>query len=136
MASRLHRPRRLARRGCAAFAIAACLLAGAARAQEEAADDLGLKGVEAQPSAVSTAGAAADPPAKPKLDLKARKVALPPLAPYRRAQRLGLRGGSKPLSGGAPAAHRRRASGPPAPTRKPRDDRPLIRLESGLAISG
>lgn len=124
MASRLHRPRRLARRGCAAFAIAACLLAGAARAQEEAADDLGLKGVEAQPSAVSTAGAAADPPAKPKLDPKARKVALPPLAPYRGAQRLGLRGGSKPLSGGAPAPTVA-ALPAPTPTRKPRDDRPF-----------
>ena len=135
MASRLHRPTRLARRACAAFGISACLLASAAGAQQTAPGDLGLRG-DIEPQSVAAAGGdaandASAAPSKPKST--ARKNALPPLAPYKGAQRLGRRGGPAALPEGRTPPPAVAALPAPAPLRRPvRDDRPFDPV--GIAV--
>ncbi len=121
------RPHRRTRRACVAFGISACLLAGAARAQETDAGGLGLRGdVGPEPAAAAgddAANGASAGPSKP--NLKARKTALPSLVPYKGAQRLGRRGGPAALPGGRTPPPTVAALPAPPPKRPARDDRPF-----------
>ena len=102
MASRLHRPRRLARPACAALGVVACLAAGGARAQQAAFGDLDLRGEETAQS--DEAGPLAAPPA------------VPPPSP---SSESGAAAGERPAGRATPAesetqGEQERPAGPPA----------------------
>jgi hypothetical protein len=127
------RPAQRARCACAAIGIATFVAAGAARSQEPTPADLGLKGVDepeapfappAPGSEGTNDGQPGEAPPKPKT--VTGKTALPPLKPYKGAERLDQRGGpAGPKDGENPSPTVAALPTPPPPKRPVRDDRPF-----------
>jgi hypothetical protein len=103
--------------------LAAALAAAPALAQSAAPpDDPGLRGAEADPFPEIVQDAPAkDQPAQRKTRPR-KRTGLPPLAPYRGAARLGLRGGP---SAASPAANVAAMPAPPPRRKIKREDKPF-----------
>jgi hypothetical protein len=125
VASRLPPLWRLARLACAALSVATSISAGAARAQQ-ADGDLNLRGEFTEDFSDA---AAPEPPgeAGPTApEVKPAKNALPPLKPYKGAERLDQKGGPKGVSGELqPTPTIAALPTPPKPPRKKPDDKPF-----------
>ena len=125
MASRLPPLWRLARLACAALSVAASISAGAGRAQQ-AEGDLNLRGefTEDFPGDAAPEPPGAESPTEP--EVKPTKDALPPLKPYKGAERLDRQGGPKGVSSEvAPPPTIAALPTPPKPPRRKPDDKPF-----------
>jgi hypothetical protein len=125
VASRLPPLWRLARLACAALSVAASISAGAGRAQQ-AQGDLNLRG---ELSADFSGDDGPEPPgdgSPTEPEVQPAQNALPPLKPYKGAQRLDRQGGPKGVAGElAPPPTIAALPTPPKPPRKKPDDKPF-----------
>lgn len=129
------RPAQRARCACAVIGIATCLVAGAALSQDPGpADlgpaDLGLKGVDEPDAPAVPAGEGPNDSqpgeASPKPKGEPAKTPLPPLRPYKGAERLDQRGGpAGPKDGVTPSPTIAALPTLPPPKRPVRDDKPF-----------
>jgi hypothetical protein len=125
VASRLPPLWRLARLACAALSVATSISAGTARAQQ-AGGDLNLRGefTEDFPGDAAPEPPGDGSPTEP--EVQPAQNALPPLKPYKGAERLDQQRGPKGVSGElAPPPTIAALPTPPAPPRKKPDDKPF-----------
>lgn len=124
MASRLPRLWRLARLACAALGVATSISAGAAQTQQ-AEGDLNLRGeLSADFSGDAPESPGDGSPTEP--EMKPARNALPPLKPYKGADRLDQQGGPKGVSREvAPPPTIAALPTPSKPPRKKPDDKPF-----------